>query len=413
LPKVIERDLVLPEELFTGIIRKAVIITGPRRAGKTYYLYQIATKLKGKNILYFNFEDERVIQPTTKDLTLLLETYQELHPSVKLEDMYVLLDEIEHIENWEKFVRRIIEARARVFITGSNSKLLAKEISTAMRGRSVSFRLNPLSFREFLKLNGINEDNNRILYGSERFKALELLEKYLKWGGFPEVTLAEDERLKTSVLQEYLLTMMHKDVIGRYKVDNVLALENLIKYMVSNISSQISFNKIEGWMDSIDITVSRTTLIEYSKYLENALAFSFVSKFDRSLKAQTRSLPKVYTTDTGLHTANSFKISHDLGRIAENAVYNHLAKDSKEIYYDSNGYECDFILKENYQVTEAIQVCWKINEETKPREIEGLASAMKKFKLKKGKIVNWDYKGMEEKDGCKIEYITLLEFLLS
>ncbi len=411
LPKIVERELELPNELFTSVIRKAVIITGPRRAGKTFYLYQISGRLKGKNILYFNFEDERVVRPTAEDLTLVLESYRELHPEAKMDELFVFLDEIENVDSWDKFVRRALDQGARVFITGSNSKLLAAEISTALRGRSVSFELHPFSFREFLKLNGITDRKDKILYGNSRFKALELLEEYMKWGGFPEVALVEDERLKVSILQEYLLTMMHKDIVERYKVDNLLALENLIKFLVSNISTQVSFNKIEGWMKSIGIPVSRTTLIEYANYLENALAFYFVDKFDYSLKKQSRNLPKVYVTDIGLHTANSFKTSPDFGKIAENVVRSHLK--GTEIYYDANGYECDFLLKKGEKIYDAIQVCWKLDKETKPREVKGLVSAMKKYRLKKGKIINWDYKGNESVGGCKIEYITLLEFLLS
>jgi predicted AAA+ superfamily ATPase len=413
LPETFERELRLPEELFNGKIRKATIITGPRRAGKTYYLYGLAKKLKGKSILYFNFEDERVVEPTAEDLTLILESYNELHPDAKLHEMYIFLDEIENVDKWEKFVRRTLDARARVFITGSNSKLLGKEISTAMRGRSVTFRLDPLSFKEFLKIKGIEEETKNIIYGKIRFKAKRLLEEYLKWGGYPEISVVEDDRLKRSILQEYLLTMMHKDVEERYKVDNLPALENLIKYLVTNISTTISFNKIEDWMNSIGINVSRTTLIEYSKYLERAFAFSFVGKFDYSLKKQIRSLPKVYANDVGLHTANSFKFKTDIGRIAENIVYNHLVNGGKEIYYDTNGYECDFVLKEGLKVKEAIQVCWKLDEENKKREVIGLVSAMKKFKLKKGKVVNWDHKASEEIEGLKIEYVPLMEFLIS
>ena len=282
-----------------------------------------------------------------------------------------------------------------------------------MRGRSVSFRLDPLSFREFLRIKGMDGETKSILYGKARFKAKKLLEEYLKWGGYPEIAIVEDERLKRSILQEYLLTMMHKDIEERYRVDNLPALENLIKYLVTNISTTVSFNRVEGWMDSVGIRVSRTTLIEYSKYLERAFAFSFVDKFDYSLKKQARSLPKAYANDVGLHTANSFKFKTDIGRLAENVVFNHLERQGKEIYYDTNGYECDFILKTGEQVTDAIQVCWKLDEENKKREVGGLVSAMKRFRLKKGRIVNSEVKGEEEIDGLKIEYIPLMEFLLA
>jgi predicted AAA+ superfamily ATPase len=163
-------------------------------------------------------------------------------------------------------------------------------------------------------------------------------------------------------------------------------------------------------MKSMGITVSRTTLIEYSRYLENALAFYFVDKFDYSLKKQTRSLPKVYVADIGLHSANSFKTSQDFGKMVENVVRNHLR--GSEIYYDANGHECDFLLKKGEKISDAIQVCWKLDKDTKQREVNGLVSAMKKYKLKKGKIINWDYKGTETVEGCKIEYTTLLEYLL-
>lgn len=411
LPEVFERDLKLPKEVLGGRIRKAVIITGPRRAGKTYYLYHLASILKGKNILYFNFEDERVVQPTSEDLTLILESYFELHPETNLDSLYVFLDEVENIDNWEKFVRRILEKGARVFITGSNSKLLAGEISTALRGRSISFKIHPFSFKEFLKVKGIKDLKN-IVHGKGRFLALKILKEYLKWGGFPEIAFVKEERLKRAILQEYLLTMVHRDVEERYKIDNLIALENLIKFMITNISTPLSFNGIEKWMNSIGIRVSRATLIDYSRYLENAFAFSLINKFDYSVKRQTRSQPKAYASDVGLYTANSFKFSRDKGKIAENVVYNHLLTYEKEIYYDSNGYECDFILKKGEKVVDAIQVCWKIDETNKEREVRGLLASMKKFNLKKGKIVNLDHKNVEKIDGLTVEYIPLLEFLL-
>jgi len=410
--KTVERELKLPLELFSGNIRKAVIITGPRRAGKTYYLYQLAASLTGKNVLYFDFEDERIIKPKPEDLTLILECYFELYPETKIDGLFVFLDEVENVEGWEKFVHRILERGARVFITGSSSKLLAKEISTAMRGRSVSFRLDPLSFREFLRIKGVSTEPNAVIYGEARFKALKMLEEYMMWGGFPEIALVEEERLKKFILQEYLLTMMHRDVEERYKVENRGALENLIKFLVTNISTTVSFNQIEQWMNSIGIRVSRSTLIEYSGYLESAFSFSFADKFNYSVKKQLRSLPKVYASDVGLHTANAFKYSKDLGRIAENIVYNHLVNSGKDVYYDANGYECDFVVKQGERIVDAIQVCWKLDEENKAREIKGLVSSMKKFRLKEGIVVNSDQKKEEEVEGMKIKYVPMIEFLL-
>lgn len=412
LPELIQRELEIPAEILEGKISKAVIITGPRRAGKTYALYQIASSLKGKNMLYFDFEDERVVKPSVSDLTLILDSYLELHPDAGIGGLYVFLDEIENVDGWEKFVRRILDHGARVVITGSNSKLLAGEIATSLRGRSVSITVQPFSFREFLIARGVAEPRDRILYGKARYGALRLLEEYAKWGGFPEVALVDDEKLKMQILQEYLITMMYRDVVERYKVANLPALEHFIKYIVTNISKPLSFNSISEWMKASGVDVARGTLIEYAKYLQNAFSFYFVGRFDYSLKAQARSRKKVYAADVGMHTANAFKFSEDRGRIMENIVFMHLNGPGRTLYYDANGYECDFVIVERGAVSGVVQVCWKLDKDSKEREVKGLVSAMKKFKLKQGTLVSWDHSGEEKVDGMTIRFVPLLEFLL-
>ena len=246
-PKYIGRKQNIPIDS-----NKIITIIGARRSGKTYFLYQLMDKLPPtvdrSEIIYINFEDER-LNLKAEDLNLILESYYELYPAKK-KPLYFFFDEIQNIQNWEKFVRRIYDTISKnIFITGSSSKLLSKEIATSLRGRSISYEIYPLMFDEYLKFKDI--DAADVSSTKNKAKIVNAFSQYLYSGGFPEtINFNKDLRLKT--LQSYLDVMIYRDIIERYEVKNPIALKYFIKKSLSNVSNYLSVNKLFNELKSAE-----------------------------------------------------------------------------------------------------------------------------------------------------------------
>lgn len=414
LPELIERSMDVDLET-----RKIISIIGPRRCGKTYYLYYLIKKLiqQGEDktrMLYINFEDERILPFSVKEFDLILEAYFELYPENKGKKIYAFFDEIQNVNGWEVAVRRMYDReKIRIFITGSSSKLLSKEIATALRGRTISYELQPFSFLEILRAKGIDVTPN-LLYSSKRFHIKKLLNEYMKFGGFPEVVLENDETTKIRILQEYLNTIFFRDLVERYSVRNTILLKEIIRFLTSNISRYFSVSKFYK-LAKQNFKVTKRTILNYCSYLEDVRLTLFVKKFG-TLKEQMVNPRKIYCIDVGFKTASGFYTSEDLGRIAENLVFlklreRQLRDPLVEIYYWKQKQEVDFIVKRGKKVEEIIQVCWDV-EEAKEREIKGILNAAEFFKIKKGIIITGDFEGEELIEGVKIEYVPLWKWLL-
>ena len=414
LPELIERSMNVDLET-----RKIISIIGPRRCGKTYYLYYLIKKLiqQGEDktrMLYINFEDERILPFSVKEFDLILEAYFELYPENKGKKIYAFFDEIQNVNGWEVAVRRMYDReKIRIFITGSSSKLLSKEIATALRGRTISYELQPFSFLEILRAKGIDLTPN-LLYSSKRFHIKKLLNEYMKFGGFPEVVLENDETTKIRILQEYLNTIFFRDLVERYSVRNTILLKEIIRFLISNISRYFSVSKFYK-LAKQNFKVTKRTILNYCSYLEDVRLTLFVKKFG-TLKEQMVNPRKIYCIDVGFKTASGFYTSEDLGRIAENLVFLKLREKQLrdplvEIYYWKQKQEVDFIVKRGKKIEEIIQVCWDV-EEAKEREIKGILNAAKFFRIKKGIIITGDFEGEELIEGVKIEYVPLWKWLL-
>jgi len=220
--------------------KKFLAIIGPRRGGKTYYCFQIIKEFLAdvpkENILYINFEDERLYPLVGDELTLLLNNYLELVTPKKNKKIYFFLDEVQNIEFWSKWARRMSEKNPgiKLILTGSSSKLLSKEIATELRGRSLSFMVYPFSFKEFLKFKNVNFNFKTILYGKQHARIKKIFNEFLEQGGFPEVL---SEPMQKKVLQEYYNTIFYNDIVERYDVKNVALLEDFLKMEINNFSS--------------------------------------------------------------------------------------------------------------------------------------------------------------------------------
>lgn len=394
LPWLIERDLNV--NLKT---KKIIAITGPRRSGKTYFLFQIMKMLlkngvSKKQILYINFDDPRLLPMDSIGIELLYESYKELYPDFNNRDNFIFFDEIQNVKDWEIGVRRLYDTQNfKIFITGSSSKLLSRDIATQLRGRAINYEILPFSIKEILKYLNINIED-KIVYSEDRFKILNSVNKYLEFGGFPEIVLENDEETKIRILKDYLETMYLKDMIERYRIKNTILLKELMRYMTTNISTLLSVYSLYRWFKT-SYQLSRKTLLNYIDYLEESNIFYLLKKFSFSLKEQNLSQKKIYIVDVGLRKAYGFKFSDDMGRILENAVFIELLQRKIrnplfEIYYykDYSKNEVDFLILENGKIRDLIQVTNSIKEiRVKEREIRALIKASHELNCQNLKII--------------------------
>lgn len=374
--------------------KKIVAIIGPRRGGKTYYCFQIIknflSDVSKQNILYINFEDERLYPLTGDELTLLLDTYYEIVAPKKNEKLYFFLDEIQNIPFWSKWARRISEKNPNIklILTGSSSKLLSREIATELRGRSLSFMVYPFSFKEFLVFKGMKYDLKTVLYGKNRPKIKKVFNEFIEFGGFPEIF---QEKLKQQVLQEYYNTMFYNDMVERFDVKNVALLEDFLKMEINSFSSMVSVSKIAKTFGSMGRKASKTTLSKYLSYAKSVFLLFELSVYDYKIKEQMRHLKKIYAVDTGLLNAIRFSFSADYGRILENLVFLEFLKAGKSIFYYRGAFECDFLVKDGRKISGAFQVAQSLADySVKQREIGGLAEAMDEYGLGEGTILTED-----------------------
>lgn len=371
--------------------KSIVAIKGARRSGKTVLLKLLIKnlteeKVSKEQILYINLEDYRLYPYYSLELLeKILETYREnINPDKKV---FFFIDEIQNIKGFEHFLRTLYdkEEAIKLIIAGSNSKLLSKELGTLLTGRIATITVFPFSFEEFLMFNNILLDR-KTYFNLEEKKSLikRHFNKYIKFGSIPEFLRDKEPFFR---LKEYLDNILFKDIVERFNIRNIRLIKELSLYLITNSSRIFSINQL-----SRIFKVSINTIQEYLSNLSMAYLFFYLDKFSFSAKERITTQSKIYCIDTGLINATGFKFSENYGRLLENIVFLELLRNNKEIYYYSDTKkECDFIIKENLRITEAIQVTKSTeNETTKQREINGLVEAIKKFKLSKGLILTED-----------------------
>lgn len=409
LPRFHYRHLTVPME--TG---KIITIMGVRRSGKTYYLFQLMKELLDqscdkKHLLYINFEDER-LDFKRDELDLILQSYRELYPEVDLQAVHFFFDELQEIDGWDKFVRRIHETISKnIYITGSNSKLLSKEIATSLRGRALSYEIFPLNFREYLEFNQVEAD-----YVSSRGRAVIVnrFHRFLRHGGFPEL-VGIDESLYDKILQEYYHTMIFRDLVERYDIKQVHVLKYFLKRLFASIAKDVSVNKIYHELKSQGIKTGKNLLYEFFDAVETIYMMIVLPKLSPSVLKQELSEKKVYCIDNGLINAVTFRFSRDTGILLENVIAVELLKQGKKIFFYREAVECDFIVLEKDRVCSAVQVSLSIKDPgTRQREIKGLLAACKRFGLSKGVIISDDEDETLLEDGVEIEVVPAFKFLL-
>ena len=382
LPQIIRRDKVLDTSLQPGT-NNATVITGFRRVGKTYLLFEAIDKLletySREEVVYLNFEDERITQPSTDLLTNLI---SEIQATYGKKPKFIFLDELQLVPNWSKWVRRILDTESiQLFITGSSSKMSSSELPTELRGRAWEIKVNPLTFREFLRFKNSDLDFDKTaLIKEEMARFRFLLDEYLVYGGLPAVVLTTQER-KQELLQSYFQTVVQLEIAERYRVDNDVLLRTLLKLLLN--STYVTISKLSNTLKSMGLKSGKTTISNYLSYIESAYFMNELYIYNPSMINQLQYPRKVYFIDTGFITALSTKFSKNMGRLFENLVFQKLIKENETIHYykDKKGNEVDFTILVNGEVTALYQVCYDVSdEETLKREIRSLISA--------GKILN-------------------------
>lgn len=405
LPEVFDRDIKIP---FTT--NKIITVYGPRRSGKSFLFYSMIKKLAGQGIpkdriVYLNFEDDRILPLDFKELGSLLEAFYELYPENKGEEVYLFFDEIQNIKNWENFVRRVYDReKAKIFITGSSSRLLSKEIATSLRGRTLSYPLYPLSYKEFLKFKRMHLEKG-FEYSSQRFKVKKYLEEYLQFGGFPEVVLEDNIALKRKILGEYFKFLVYRDLSERFSLENTELLFDLLKFLLTNITARFSVNSYFNTIKQ-SISVSRDTVSSYLSFIQETEHIFFCPQFSYSLKSQRFNPKKAVCIDNGLRNVAAFKFSEDKGRLAENLVGSTYKKKEKELFYWKNKGEVDFVIRNDRRLT-GINVTY--TDRIEKREINSLLEFRGKFpEVKRLVLITRD----TEKKENGIDFVPLWKWLL-
>lgn len=414
-PKLYERNfapsLIEADEILS--------IIGARRTGKTYLCYQLIDALKGRvpkgNIVYVNFEDERLFPLKGDELEVLLDTYFELFHVDMNKKVYLFLDEIQNLNNWSKWARRITEQHKNIklVLTGSSSKLFSREIATELRGRTISHTVYPLSFSEYTGARGfkINQiDKNRVLYSKDKISIKKLFNDYFKSGGFPAVM---GSFMPEELLKEYYKTMFYRDLIERYNIKNIKLLEDYLTLVIDQFACLYSISSTAKKLEEFGYSFSKNTLSNFSNYAQDIFLIFELKKFSYKVKEQLRLPKKVYAIDHALVNAVRFFMSENYGRILENIVFLELKRKGKELYYHSGYKECDFIVAEKNRIIQALQVSKSLASlKTRNRETEGLADAMNEYKLKEGLILTENEADTIKANGKTIKILPVWYWLL-
>ncbi len=388
-------------------LKEVTVLTGVRRSGKSTLMYQmikklIEKKINPKRIFFVNFEDESLSNISIEEI--FNEFKEKVNPNEK---SFIFFDEVHRKENWEKWVRKKYDLKTeeKIVVSGSCSHLLRREYSSLLTGRIVSFEIMPLNFKEFLTFSKINFDKQMFVKGliqnKTKFKILNLLNTFLKQGGFPEIFFKKNKKQKKLVLMNYFEDIIFKDIVERFDVKSKKPKE-LAKYLLTNFTKKASLRNIRN-----NLGLSYNQIEQFFNFYFEAFLFFELHHFSYSLKEQKTRARKIYCIDNGLRNSVAFNFSKNEGQLVENTVFLELKKRKKEIYYWKNKNEVDFIIKKPNNTLEAINVCY--SNTIPERELKGLKEFKKQFpKTKKLIIIT---KNLEKKEK-QIQFTPLWKWLL-
>ena len=375
---------VLPQ--LPSVRNFATVVTGVRRSGKSTLLDQWTSKNGGK-VVSVHFDDLRLASFSPDDFLLLYEIVRERKAET------LVLDEVQDVEGWERFVTGCLDRRLRVMVTGSNAKLLSREFGTKLTGRHLNVELFPFSYPEFLRFTGKRASKASI-------------GEYLSIGGFPAYVESRQRR----VLSELFNDILYRDIVVRYSLKDATPIKSLATFLLGHVGCRISPSRIK---DAVHVA-SASTVLEYFNYLEETYLVQRVPRFAASQKASMSAPKKVYACDTGLVTAIESVDDANFGHKLENLVYLRLRNSEDSVFYFSNDAdetECDFLVERRDGTFSAVQVSWELNRDNEEREVTGIVHAMERFGLKEALLVTRDQSDLIRKDGRTIRVVPAWKWL--
>lgn len=389
------------------------VLIGIRRAGKSYTLYQdmqarlSAGTAKIEDFLYINFEDERLASMKSDELGLLLDAYWEMYDN---KHPFIYLDEIQNITGWEKFARRLAEEKYHVMITGSNAKMLSREITSILGGSYIQRNIYPFSFEEYLSYNDIQLEKNWEFLPEKRLTVLRHFNEYFYRGGFAESFDKTDKReWLTSLYQKILMG----DIVERNKIRNPRIFRLLARKLADSVMQPTTLKRLEHIIKSTGDSISPTVLKDYLDYMDDAyLIFSIPNLISPLTEQQT--IVKRYFADNGILSlflmGGETKLLENIVAIHLNKLFHNTAEELRLFYYNK-GVEVDFCIPE---INKAIQVSYSIdNIDTYEREVGGLVKFLKAYKQYQGIIITWDTERQITEDGVSIEIVPVWKWLLT
>ena len=385
-----KRRLGMPRDVLPQLpyVRNyATVVTGVRRSGKSTLLDQWTSKNGGKAVSV-HFDDLRLASFSPDDFLLLYEVVKERKADT------LVLDEVQDIAGWEKFVVGCLDRRLRVMVTGSNAKLLSREFGTKLTGRHLNVELFPFSYSEFLRF-------------TRRRASKSSIDEYLSVGGFP----AYVESRQRMVLSELFNDILYRDIVVRYSLKDAAPIKSLATFLLGHVGFRISPSRIK---DAVHVA-SATTILEYFNYLEETYLVQRIPRFAASSKARMSAPKKVYACDTGLVTAIESVDEANFGHKLENLVYLKLRNPDDSIFYfanDADGTECDFVVERRDGTFMAVQVCWELSRDNEEREINGALRAMERFGLKEAVMVTRDQSDLINQGGRMIRVVPAWKWLM-
>jgi len=395
-------------------LKRILAIVGPRRSGKTFFMYQIIQSLlqggqySKEDILFLDFEDYRLGEFTGDTMDELFTAFHQLAGRYPL---FLFFDEIQNLSNWNRVLRTLHNRRQfKIIVSGSNSELLSSEIATELRGRYEDIIMLPFSFQEYLRYRDISFTPVS-LHTAVRGNILAAFDAYIKHGGFPEVAMAGSESEQRRLLQSYFKTIFYRDILERYNIKARYVLDALMNDILENYAGIFSITRFEKQLKSNNLPGSKRTIANYFHYLTEAFFTIVNEKFSFSPRQRIMNPKKAYLTDTGF-AALGRPFTENRGRIIENIVAIELFRRGIETYYFKNKNECDFIIKQGHSPTHAIQVCWELTNRNEKREIAGLMDACSALDLTSGIILTYVQEEEREKDGLKISVLPVWKWLL-
>ena len=380
------------------------VVLGPRRSGKSVFCF---TLLKDTPFMYFNFDDDIITRKGGLDTNELI---KELH-AVYGDTKTVFFDEIQNLNRWELFINKLHREGYNVVITGSNAKLLSKELSTALTGRHIPIEILPFDFHEFLSAKHIDADTP--LTPQKKGVILHAVEEYMHKGGFPEVVVHSLD--PETYLETLYDSLLFNDVVKRHRIRFSTLIGKLGAYLINNTSNLYTVRNVQKILD----LKSSTTTEKYISYLEEAYLIFSLFRYSYSTKRRIRSPKKSYVIDNGFMKAKAVQHSPDAGRLMENMIFTELLKRGhsiqKTLFYHKtkNNREINFVTKKEREGIECIQVSYDIhNTRTRAREVKSLIEGMKELNTSIGTLITWDNEETIKEKDVTIHIVPAWKWLL-